>query len=69
MPLKPAGTGLDFQMPKRAALRQHGVFQPDVGKFAVGYHYVPDLMDSAADDVYEYVVAAEPSHVRGVCTQ
>lgn len=39
---------------KREALNQYKLFDPDSGRFALGYHSVPTLIDSAFEDSREY---------------
>lgn len=40
---------------KRAALAEFAVWRPEEGRFALGMHSVPRLLEEAASDPYEYV--------------
>lgn len=40
---------------KREALNQYKFFNPDAGRFALGYHSVPTLIDAAFEDGKEYL--------------
>lgn len=45
----------EWQASKRAALDEYKLFCPEAGRFAVGYHSVPQLFDAAATDSKEYL--------------
>lgn len=44
-----------WQAAKRAALDEYKLFNPDAGRFAVGYHSVSQLIDAAFNDDKEYL--------------
>jgi hypothetical protein len=45
----------EWQVAKRAALDEYKLFCPEAGRYAVGYHSVPQLLDAAASDSKEYL--------------
>ena len=45
----------EWRASKRAALDEYKLFWPEAGRFAIGYHSVPQLMDAAAADTKEYL--------------
>jgi len=45
----------EWQACKQAALDEYKLFCPEAGRFALGYHDVPQLIDAAAADPKEYL--------------
>ncbi|HEY9285116.1 MAG TPA: PIG-L family deacetylase [Pyrinomonadaceae bacterium] len=45
----------DWQSAKRAALSQYKQYQPDLGRYAIGYHSTGALIDAASADHREYM--------------
>jgi len=48
--LKPA-----WRVAKQAALNEYKLFKPEAGRFAIGYHSAPELIDAAYNDDKEYL--------------